>query len=42
MREEVYELVGVLYDRFQRGPGTDGGAGSSGEDTEGESRDAAE
>ena len=42
LREEVDELVGVLCDRFQRGPGADGGAGSSGEDAEGEARDAAE
>ena len=39
---EVDKLVGVLCDRFQRGPGADGGARYLGEDAEGEARDAAE
>ena len=42
LREDVDELVGVLCDCFQRGPGADGGTGSSGEDAEGEARDAVE
>ena len=42
LKEEVDELVDVLCDRFQRGPGADGGAGPSGEDVEDEARDAAE
>ena len=42
LQEEVDELVDVLCDRLQRGPGADGGAGPSGEDVEDEARDAAE
>ena len=42
LQEEVDELVDVLYDRFQRGPGADGGAGPSGEDMEDEAHDATE
>ena len=40
LKEEVDELVGVLCDRFKRGPGADGGAGPSGGDAEDEARDA--
>ena len=41
LREDVDEIVGVLCDCFQHGPSADGGVRSSGEDMEGEARDAA-